>query len=106
MEKANWDTLEEVQSRPGIFRHIFTAGRLQVVHYRYEPGSVFEAHTHPEEQLTVGLAGVLEFDVAGEKHLLGPGDLVHLPGGVPHGARNVGPEACITLNFSSPPKEY
>jgi len=105
MKRANWSLLDETAVYPGIFRQVFTAGNLQIVRYRYAPGSVFETHAHPEEQLTVGLQGRLEFEVAGQKHTCGPGDVVFVPGGVSHDARNVGDGEAVTLNFFSPPKE-
>lgn len=105
MLSGNWSRMEEVESRDGIFRQVFTAGNLQVVRYRHLPGSVYGSHSHPGDQMTIVLAGSLEFDIAGEKLVVGPDDLAHIPGGVPHGATTLGDEEAVTLNFFSPPKK-
>lgn len=102
---GNWDRLEENESRAGIFRQVYTAGKLQVVRYRYAPGSAFESHDHPEEQMTIGLSGELQFEMAGAVHLLGPGDVFFIPGGTSHSARNLGDGEAVTLNFFSAPKK-
>lgn len=101
---VNWSEIEEIETRPGVFRKVFTAGKLQVVQYRYEPGSLFEVHEHPEEQLTIGLQGNLEFEVSGRTESFGPGSIAFLPGDVPHSAKNIGTEEAITLNIFTPPK--
>jgi len=55
---------------------------LSVVHL--EPESVVLDHSHPHEQMGILLEGRLEFTVAGVTHLLGPGDMWRIPGGVVH----------------------
>jgi quercetin dioxygenase-like cupin family protein len=102
---GNWDDLDELESRPGIFRQVYTESKLQVVRYRYGPGSEFETHSHPEEQMTIGLSGQLEFVMNGKTHMLGPGDVFFIPGDVPHSARNIGDVEVLTLNFFSSPKK-
>jgi quercetin dioxygenase-like cupin family protein len=41
-------------------------------------------HSHPHEQVTYVAEGELYFFVDGEPHRLGPGDLIAVPGRVPH----------------------
>ncbi|MBN1389383.1 MAG: cupin domain-containing protein [Candidatus Thermoplasmatota archaeon] len=101
-EHLNFNDVEEVDARPGIFRKTITMGSIQVVQYRYLPGSVFEAHSHPEEQMTIALEGGLEFDVGGKPFDLTKGDVVHVPPEVPHGAVNRTAEEALTLNIYHP----
>ncbi|MBN1539367.1 MAG: cupin domain-containing protein [Candidatus Thermoplasmatota archaeon] len=79
-------------------------GSIQVVQYRYLPGSRFEAHDHPEEQMTIVLSGRLEFDVDGNKTPFEQGDVVHIPPNIPHSAINSGLEEALTLNVYHPPR--
>jgi quercetin dioxygenase-like cupin family protein len=53
--------------------------------------------------MTHVLSGRLEFDVQGEKRVVGPGEVAHLPPNVPHGA--VALEDSVTLEIFSPPRE-
>jgi len=105
IEKINWSDIDEVEARPGIFRKSLTMGNMQVVQYRYLPGSVFEAHSHPEEQMTIGLTGELEFEVGGRIFDFTKGDVVHVPSNVPHSAVNRGSEEALTLNIYHPARK-
>ena len=102
---VSMDDLEEVEARPGIYRKVFTRGSLQMIVYRYAPGSIFESHSHPEEQLTIGTKGYLAFTVGKRRIEFGPGSVAHIPGWIPHGAVNTGSEEAVTLNIYTPPKE-
>jgi quercetin dioxygenase-like cupin family protein len=99
---VQWDVLPVESPRPGIFRQTLHGDRQTVVRYRYAPGSVFPVHAHPEEQVTMVLRGTLALEVAGEESICGPGTVVVIPGGVPHGARVVGEEEVETLNTFEP----
>src|SRR5205085_12650580 len=76
---------------------------LTVSMYRYAPGSAWEEHHHPEDQLTIVLAGEIVFRAGGEELRLGAGAQVLIPGGVPHAAV-AGPAEVVTLNVW-PPRE-
>jgi len=105
MEKENWSDIEEVESRPGIYRKTITKGNIQVVQYRYMPGSVFESHSHPEEQMTIGLKGELEFEVGGELFEFKEGDVVLVPKDIPHSAVNRTAKEALTLNVYHPARK-
>ena len=102
MADINWSDVEEVEARAGVYRKSLTLGGIQIVMYRYLPGSIFEEHSHPEEQLTIGERGSLEFTVGGRRSMFRSGDIVHIPSDVPHGAVNRGEEEAVTLNIYHP----
>lgn len=104
MTITNWGEIREEEVRPGIFCQEFSAGALQVIKYKYESGSVFERHSHPEEQMTLLLEGELTFTLSSEKYPLTSGAVLHITGGTEHSAENTGTEAALTLNFFTPPK--
>lgn len=99
------DDLPMTETRPGIHRRVFTAGDLQLIIYRYDAGSVFEPHQHPEQQLTVCIKGSLEFTIGGKEVHFNNGDMAHIPGGVVHSAVNNGMEDAVTFNIFTPPKK-
>ena len=74
-----------------------------VVELTLAKGGIVAEHSHPHEQMTHVLSGRLEFDVQGEKRVLGRGEVAHLPPDVPHGARAL--EDSVTLEVFSPPRE-
>lgn len=102
VDRINWDDVEEVEARKGIFRKTVTMGTIQIVLYRYLPGSVFEKHSHPEEQMTIGIEGGLEFVIGGIRSSFTDGDIVHIPPNIGHSAINKGEFEAITLNIYNP----
>lgn len=95
---ARWLEQDFKEVRPGIHGARVDSEQLTVNVYRYEPGSEWEVHEHPEDQMTtVVIGGEIEFTVGGETVLLGPGQMALIPGGVPHGARN-GDEEVVAVN--------
>jgi quercetin dioxygenase-like cupin family protein len=93
----DWSEYEFTEVRPGIFGATDETPQLTVTLYRYGPGSAWEEHRHPEDQITTVLAGEIDFTVAGELVRLRTGEVACLPGGVPHSAE-AGPEPVTTLN--------
>ena len=99
---AAWWALPTEVVLPGVERQTVQGDRQTLVRYRYAPGAVFPVHRHPEEQITVVLGGRIAFEVDGERREVGPGEVVVIPGDVPHGATVVGDEPVETLNTLSP----
>jgi quercetin dioxygenase-like cupin family protein len=97
-----WTTLPTEEVLPGVIRQTVQGERQTLVRYWYAPGAVFPVHTHPEEQITAVLSGRIRFEVAGNVREFGAGEVVVIPGGVPHGAVVVGDEPVETLNALSP----
>jgi quercetin dioxygenase-like cupin family protein len=89
---------------PGVSRRTNQTERATVSAYAFEPGAEFPIHTHPEEQITVVLAGRVEFEVAGERHALGPGETYVVAGNLEHGLR-AGPEGARFLAVVVPRRE-
>lgn len=100
-----WDTIPTEEVYPGITRQVVQGTQQTLVRYVYQPGSVFPEHHHPQEQITAILSGWIEFDVAGQRQIFGPGEVALIPGGIPHGARVVGDAVVETLNNLSPRRE-
>lgn len=72
---------------PGVARQSFQSAQATVASYSFAAGAEFPRHRHDEEQITVVLAGSAEFEVAGERHQLGPGDTYVVAPGAEHGLR-------------------
>ena len=58
---------------------------------RYRPGVAFPKHRHPGEEIIYVLEGSLEYEVEGKPPVtLKAGDVLFIPAGTIHSARNVG----------------
>ena len=78
--------LDAASPRTGVTRRRLTGRHLELIHYRYEPGTTFPRHAHAAEQITIVQSGVLVFTFEGEEMRLEAGEAVVIPGGAPHGA--------------------
>jgi len=57
----------------------------------FAPGASFPRHRHPGEEIIYVLEGTIEYDVDGKPPLtLKTGDVLFVPNGVVHAAKNVG----------------
>jgi quercetin dioxygenase-like cupin family protein len=94
---VDWSDAMFSEVRPGIWGATYHTPQLTVTYYRYEAGSSWEEHQHPEDQITSVIEGEIDFVVAGKPVHLSTGELAALPGGVPHSA-TVGARGARTLN--------
>jgi quercetin dioxygenase-like cupin family protein len=88
---------------PGVsMRPLFGAGAMLNL-LEFEPGAAVPAHEHPHEQLGYVIEGELRLTIAGEEHVLGPGDGYRIAGGTEHAARTDG--RCLVLDVFQPVRE-
>jgi quercetin dioxygenase-like cupin family protein len=97
-EKVDWDDREFTEVRPGIFGATVHTPQLTATLYRYGPGSAWEEHQHPQDQVTTVMMGTVDFVVAGAPVRLTAGQTATLPGGVPHSATVPDGGMAITIN--------
>jgi quercetin dioxygenase-like cupin family protein len=97
----DWEAREFAAMRPGIWGCTIVSRDLTVTMYRYDAGSEWEEHHHPEDQLTIVISGEIVLRTGADEIRLGPGEQVLIPGGVPHSA-TVGMGEVVTLNVWPP----
>src|SRR5215204_482350 len=79
--------------RTDLQRHDLSAPGREVVQVRvdFNPGYVAPKHTHPGEEIIYVLEGTLEYQIEGKPPTtLKAGDVLFIPTGTPHAAKNVG----------------
>jgi len=80
-------------TRTDLQRHDLSAPGREAVQVRVDiaPGKAFGRHTHPGEEIIYVLAGALEYQLDGQPPVtLKAGDVLFIPAGAVHAARNVG----------------
>ncbi|HLP03516.1 MAG TPA: cupin domain-containing protein [Opitutaceae bacterium] len=70
-----------------VSRTVLASGRTRVVLFGFAAGQELTEHASPARALVQMLSGRAEWTLAGEKRTLGPGDLLHMPPGLPHAVR-------------------
>ena len=79
--------------RTDLQRHDLSVPGYEVVQVRVElaPGVAFPMHTHPGEEIIYVLEGTWEYTVEGKPPVtLKAGDVLFIPAGTIHSAKNVG----------------
>jgi mannose-6-phosphate isomerase-like protein (cupin superfamily) len=72
----------------------------------YQPKGYAEVHVHQiAENIYYILQGKGVVELDGEKHLVGPHMVIHIPPGVRHGIFNTGLEDLIFIVVASPPSD-
>jgi quercetin dioxygenase-like cupin family protein len=79
--------------RTDLQRHDLSVPGREVIQVRVElaPGVAFPKHSHPGEEIIYVLEGSLEYEVEGKPPVtLRAGDVLFIPAGTIHSAKNVG----------------
>ena len=79
--------------RAELQRYDLSVPGREVIQVRVDldPGATFPLHSHPGEEIIYVLEGVWEYQVEGKGAVrLKAGDVLFIPAGVNHGAKNVG----------------
>lgn len=79
--------------RTELQRHDLSAAGREVLQVRVDldPGVTFPLHSHPGEEIIYALEGVWEYQVEGKGAMtLKAGEVLFIPAGVKHAAKNVG----------------
>ena len=98
--------LSEMEPRevlPGYRARFIHSEHTTHAYWEIDPDRPLPEHSHPHEQIVNVLEGTIELVVAGESHVLNAGDVLFIPGGVPHSA--VAHTPCRVLDVFSPVRE-
>ncbi len=93
-----WEKLNDC-----VERRFFSGERLTVAQFRLKASCVVQRHSHSQEQITIVLEGLLEFEVGGRRFTAAAGDVVHVPLGVGHLAAAV--TDAVVVDVFSPPRD-
>ena len=88
----------------GVSRKILAQDSdMMAVEVHFDKGAVGAVHTHPHVQISYVLEGKFEFELGGEKTVIGKGDTYYTHPNVPHGV--VCLEAGVLLDVFTPRRE-
>jgi quercetin dioxygenase-like cupin family protein len=93
-----WGTIQWLDGQALTGTETLTFGAVVI-----QPGQHNPEHHHPNcDEVLFVLEGELRHTVGDESHLLGPGDLIHIPQGVRHQGLNVGTVPCrVVVAYNS-----
>ncbi len=88
-----WGELNEANMRRRLEQEGYHVNR-----YHYPPGTFFSEHTHDLDKKDTVLRGRLKIGTDDDEFILGPGDMIEIPAGMPHTAEVVGEETVVSLD--------
>jgi quercetin dioxygenase-like cupin family protein len=68
----------------GMSRQSLVGERAMLCLHEAFPNLRCAPHQHEAEQFSIVLQGRMRFVIGAEERVLGPGEVAHIPGGVPH----------------------
>src|SRR5258708_5220021 len=84
MTTFDWDSVSAEAVSPLMTRKVIHTPSMTVVQLMHRKGSVIQWHNHPHEQLTMMTSGSMRFEMDGGSVVLSAGQVLSIPGDVPH----------------------
>jgi quercetin dioxygenase-like cupin family protein len=107
IHKIDWSGIPWKEIRKGVEQKAFSGSAATVALHRLMPGHEPRPHSHPHEQIAYIIEGRMMFYIGDEKHEVGPGGLVVIPGGVTHWGEVLGDVPVLNLDVFTPKRpEY
>ena len=103
-QHRDWSTIAVEQVAEGVERQMIWGERVMVCRLRLAPRVVTSVHAHPHEQITLIERGRAVFTIDGEERVVSPGDILHFPSGIRHGATMLDEEV-VLIDIFSPIRE-
>ena len=94
-QHASWAAVEPRTPADGIERRMIVGDGLMDCRLRFDPHVVRPIHHHPLEQLTLVERGRVRFYIGDEERVAGPGDVLHFPSNIVHGATMLDEEVVL-----------
>lgn len=79
-----WSDVAPEQITPAISRRFITGERVTVARFELKRGGIVPMHSHESEQVTFVISGALRFTIDGRETVVKGGEVLQIPGGVPH----------------------
>ena len=101
-----WDRLPREDLHEKLSRRMITGDQVMLAHVYLKKGCVVPKHSHMNEQFTYILEGALRLLVGDDdpqEFVVRAGEVLHLPGGVPHEAQAL--EDTVDVDVFYPPRE-
>jgi len=96
----NWESIPAEQVGEGIERQMVVGENLMVCRLTIQPRVVTAVHEHEHEQVTLVERGHVLYIVNGVERVCSPGDVLHFPPHLPHGATMLDEEVVLVDIFT------
>jgi quercetin dioxygenase-like cupin family protein len=101
--KTSWELIESEPMLAGLNRQMLNGEKISLARMQFEPGTKVPRHQHANEQITIITAGKMLLILDDGEITLDKGELILIPGNVPHGA--VALEKTESIEIFAPRRE-
>jgi quercetin dioxygenase-like cupin family protein len=98
-----WSDIPAEQINSSIARQFITGDRVTVARFELKRGGVVPRHAHENEQVSYIVSGALKFVFDDREVMVRGGEVLQIPGNVPHAAEVV--EDCVAIDVFSPVRQ-
>jgi quercetin dioxygenase-like cupin family protein len=99
----HWTDVLKEQLNPLFTRQFVHGEQAMVAKIFLNKGCVVPLHQHPNEQISMVVSGSMEFVIDGKPQIVHAGDILVIPGNVPHSATAL--EDFDGLDIFAPPRQ-
>jgi len=99
-QHTSWPAIDADSPMAGIERRMAVGDKLMICRLRFDPLTVTPVHRHPHEQITLVERGRVRFFIEGQERIAKPGDVLHFPSNVEHGATMMDEEVVLIDVFT------
>jgi quercetin dioxygenase-like cupin family protein len=103
MQLYDWSQVPREELNPLFARQCIHGDTLTVARVYLRKGCVVPEHSHHNEQISMMEQGRLEFNLAGRKIVVGPGEVLRIPAHTPHSAEAL--EDSVGVDIFAPVRE-
>lgn len=104
MPFINMEEIAPLALSDSVRLYLTWGDRIMMSFVHFDPHGDVPEHSHPHEQMGMGVEGEFELTIAGESRVIRKGDVYLIPSNVRHSARSLG-DAAVALDIFSPPRE-
>jgi quercetin dioxygenase-like cupin family protein len=103
MRHYRWEEVACEQMNPAFARRVIHGDRLTLAYLQLKKGGRVPMHSHEQEQICTVFQGRLRFEIGGREQIVGAGEVVQIPSGVPHQVEVL--DDCVCLDIFTPVRE-
>ncbi len=104
MPFSTLESLVPMELSEGVSLRIMHGDRVMMSFVSLDPGGIVPEHSHPHEQMGMGVEGAFELVIEGEVRVIRRGDVYLIPSDATHSARGLDAPA-VALDIFSPVRE-
>ncbi len=107
LQHTSWDKIPVETMNPLLTRQFVTGEQGMLARIVLKKGCVVPRHSHPNEQISYITEGALKFllgdEAAPEERVVRAGEVLVIPGGMPHSAEAL--EDTVDFDLFAPPRQ-